>query len=129
MRRRLYLLAATAALALTGVLGMAGQANAGNFCSSVFLYPDQACIHGAGHTMATWYAWSEGTARACTVLRGGPYQSSSYRTYTVCSSPGALAFSGWDKVGAWGYPQVSDYSTFPSRFGGYFTTCESVDYC
>jgi hypothetical protein len=107
----------------------AGQANAGAFCSSVLLGPGGACIHGAGHSMAYWYVWSEGSASACTVLRSSPSNYSAYLTYTVCSVPGGVAYSGWDKLGAWGYPEVYNWSTFTSRFGGYFVMCENSDLC
>jgi hypothetical protein len=130
MRKKLTLAAVTATLALTGLLGMsAGQAQAGAFCSSTLLPSGGYCIHGAGHTMATWYVWSEGSAAACTVLRGGPQWNSSYLTYTICSQPGQLAVSGLYEVGAWGYPEVYNWSTFTSRFGGYFVTCANSDWC
>ena len=129
MRKKLTLLAVTATLSLAGVLGTAGQANAGGFCSSVLLGSGKACIHGAGHTMATWFTWSEGSAANCTVLRASASQYSAYLTYTVCADPGDVAFSGWDKVGMWGYPEVYNWSTFTSRFGGYFTQCSNSDIC
>jgi hypothetical protein len=129
MRKKLTLLAITTTLSLAGVLGAAGQAQAGNYCSSVLLGSGGTCIHGAGHSMATWFTWTEGSAWHCTNLRGSSSQSSAFLTYTVCASPSDVAFSGWDKVGMWGHPSVYNWSTFTSRFGGYFTQCSNSDIC